>query len=449
MMKRFLLIWLLGLLLIACDDKKLPLSPSTALEKYINNGDENFSWVVKDEFDIEELHVAVLKVMSQEWRGIKWTHQVTVISPPEISSNGALLFINGGSNEYGEPNWRGKDDGALRMMSLIAKKNKAVVAILSQVPNQPLFGELTEDALISYTLHNYRNDRDLTWPLLFPMTKSAVRAMDAVQEYSRSGLKSKISGFVVSGASKRGWTTWLTASQDKRVIAIAPMVIDVLNMPVNIDYQKQVWGDYSIEIQDYVNLGIAQDINTDDGRELTTMIDPYSYRERIDMPKMIFIGTNDPYWPVDAVKHYIAGIPGENYIHYVPNTGHDLGDGREAIQVLSAFFNMIINKRKMPECKWEIRADSTEITVNINASDDLVEAYIWQCNSLDRDFRDDIFDSAIIEPRKFRNLDVIVKYPESGYRAFYIELVYPDPVDGEYSVTTRMFVAGEKELFLN
>ncbi|HCO84802.1 MAG TPA: PhoPQ-activated pathogenicity-like protein PqaA type, partial [Arenibacter sp.] len=119
----------------------------------------------------------------------------------------------------------------------VAEKNKAIVAIVRQVPNQPLYDGLTEDELISFTLHNYKNDKDLTWPLLFPMVKSAVRAMDAVQEFSSKNLEKEVTRFTVTGASKRGWTTWLTGANDKRVETIAPMVIDVLNMPVSLDYQ--------------------------------------------------------------------------------------------------------------------------------------------------------------------------------------------------------------------
>ena len=63
---------------------------------------------------------------------------------------------------------------------------------------------------------------------------------------------------MVSGASKRGWTTWLTGASDSRVVAIAPMVIDILNMPVNLDYQVKMWKDYSVQIEDYVKLGIPQ-----------------------------------------------------------------------------------------------------------------------------------------------------------------------------------------------
>ena len=108
---------------------------------------------------------------------------------------------------------RGGDDEFIMTMAQVAKKNSAVVAIIWQIPNQPLYDDLTEDELISFTLHNFRNDGDFTWPLLFPMVKSAVRAMDAVQEFSKETLQHDIASFVVTGASKRGWTTWLTGAE--------------------------------------------------------------------------------------------------------------------------------------------------------------------------------------------------------------------------------------------
>lgn len=43
------------------------------------------------------------------------------------------------------------------------------------------------------------------------MTKAAVRAMDTVQGFAAEAGKI-IRDFLVLGGSKRGWTTWLTAS---------------------------------------------------------------------------------------------------------------------------------------------------------------------------------------------------------------------------------------------
>jgi len=66
---------------------------------------------------------------------------------------------------------------------------------------------------------------------------------------------------------------WLVgASSDPRVVALAPMVIDVLNLPVNLNYQIEVWKDYSDQIEDYVKLGIPQGVESESGKNITTMV---------------------------------------------------------------------------------------------------------------------------------------------------------------------------------
>ena len=92
--------------------------------------------------------------------------------PKEVAHDGALLLITGGSIKEGIPNWSSNEEDKKSIsFAQVAQKNKAIVAIVRQVPNQPLYDGLTEDALISFTLHNYKNDKDPTWPLLFPMVK--------------------------------------------------------------------------------------------------------------------------------------------------------------------------------------------------------------------------------------------------------------------------------------
>ena len=107
-------------------------------------------------------------------------------------------------------------------------------------------------------------------------------------------------------------------------------------------------------------------------KALNTMIDPYSYRKALTMPKMIFIGTNDEYWPVDAIKNYLDSIPGKNLIHYVPNAGHDLGGGKQALTGLSAFFGTTLLQRNYPECQWECRRAGNAIKLDVAASKDLL-----------------------------------------------------------------------------
>tara|TARA_Y100001980_G_scaffold46355_1_gene30700 strand:- start:138123 stop:139472 length:1350 start_codon:yes stop_codon:yes gene_type:complete len=436
---------ILILLLFSCQtNKELPLSPETALQKYLENGDDNYHWVMKEKYSVEGKPVTAydLVLTSQQWREHTWKHQLTILVPENLTKTGSLLFITGGSNKKTEPNFKKKDDDTTLGMAMIAEKNQAIVSIIRQTPNQPLYDDLVEDELISFTLHNFKNDGDYTWPLLFPMVKTAVRAMDAVQEFAKSDLDVKVDQFVVSGASKRGWTTWLTGAMDPRVMAIAPMVIDVLNMPVSLDYQIEVWKDYSVQIQDYVELEIPQTSRTEKGAAITTMVDPYSYREKLTMPKLIFIGTNDEYWPVDAIKNYLDDIPGKNLIEYVPNAGHGLGDGVQALQALSSFLAITLNGKEYPTCEWNVEENGKEVMISTTTtSDKLIDALIWSADSEDRDFRDEEFGSKSLNAKQLRKIDTTVSFPESGYRAFYIDLKYVDPIGEEYVVSTRMFVA--------
>ncbi|MEN8226749.1 MAG: PhoPQ-activated protein PqaA family protein [Bacteroidota bacterium] len=437
-------VFMIGLALIAfisCTTSTLPVTPETALQNYLQTEDQSFAWELSGSQDINGLTAHTLILTSQKWREHIWKHTLTILVPEEMSHDGALLFITGGKNKEGNPIKRGGDDEFIMTMAQVAKKNSAMVAIIWQIPNQPLYDDLTEDALISFTLHNYKNDGDFTWPLLFPMVKTAVKAMDAVQEFSKETIQHDIDRFVVTGASKRGWTTWLTGANDPRVEAIAPMVIDVLNMPVSLDYQVHVWKEYSIQIEDYTELGIPQDVHTENGDDITTMVDPYSYREKLTMPKMIFIGTNDEYWPVDAIKHYYDEIPGENYIHYVPNAGHGLGDGQQALTALSAFFGNTLLHEKYPLCNWEIAENESLITLSVETTPDkLLGAMLWSSDSEDRDFRDEVWSSGDVEYLDPENFEVEVDIPESGYRAFYLDLRYSDPMGGAYTKSTRMFV---------
>jgi PhoPQ-activated pathogenicity-related protein len=333
------------------------------------------------------------------------------------------------------------------ILAAIASKNKAIVALIKQVPNQPLFDGKTEDELISYTLHQFKQDKDYSWPLLFPMVKTAVRSMDAIQEFSSKKLHHTINNFVISGASKRGWTTWLSnAIDDKRVKAIGPMVIDMLNMPKSLSYQLETYGEYSIQIEDYVKLGIPQGADTPDGKAITTMVDPYSYRDKMTIPKIIFIGTNDEYWTADAIKHYYDKIPGKNLIHYVPNAGHNLGGGKQALEALSAFFGLTLQDKEYPVCTWNVvkGKEGFELTVNA-APGDLQDAAIWGTTSADRDFRNNLWLTRRVKPQG-SVVKYTIPYTKKGFQAFYMDLKYKDPNGGSYTVSTRVFTTNTKEV---
>ncbi|MEO8960718.1 MAG: PhoPQ-activated protein PqaA family protein [Ginsengibacter sp.] len=448
LLSSFSLVIIVQLFLVQIITAQDKVTPADALQHYINTPDPAYQWEIKDSFEIKGVKGYDLLLTSQKWRQYTWRHQLTVLSPKENNYDGALLFITGGSDKNEQPNWKKPNDDLAEMFASLAAKNKAIVAIIRQVPNQPLYDSLTEDALISYTLHQFKGDNDYTWPLLFPMVKSAVKAMDAVQEFSGKNLHHPINRFVISGASKRGWTTWLTGASDPRVQAIGPMVIDILNMPVNLKHQLDAYGEYSVQIEDYVKLGIVQGMGTESGNALVTMIDPYSYRKKLTMPKMLFMGTNDEYWVIDNVKNYLKDIPGNNLIHYVPNAGHGLGDGKSAFSALGAFFGITMRNDTYPVCTWKTSTSKKGVKITVNASADiLLGAKVWYANSDDKDFRNEQWKSRDLDVSHKAKIKTTEQFPAKGYKAFYVDLTYQDANGGEYTVSTRAFmVDGNKIL---
>ena len=265
---------------------------------------------------------------------------------------------------------------------------------LFQVPNQPLLDGKEEDELIAETFVRYLQSGDEEWPLLFPMVKSAVRAMDAVQAWARESSK-PAARFVVTGGSKRGWTTWLTGAVDDRVVAIAPMVIVMLNLGKQGANQLKVWGQYSEQIHDYVERGLMEKTQTPSGTKLWKMVDPYTYRGRLAKPKLLINGTNDRYWTLDALDFYWDGLKGPKYLIELPNAGHGLDQNREwAISGLGAFFRHTITGRPMPRISWAFdTGDRGEATLTIRAEPAPKAARLWTAKSASRDFRESRWES--------------------------------------------------------
>jgi PhoPQ-activated pathogenicity-related protein len=425
-------------------------SPSTALQRYLHNGDTLFHLAYKKSFDVGKVKGYDLLLISQRWQQYTWKHQLTILAPSKNRYDGALLFIAYGLNNKKTrmPEWEKPGNDLMQEMSKIAEKNNAIVAIVRQVPNEPLFGGLKENSLVAYTLKQFQeHPTDYTWPLLFPMVKSAIKAMDAVQKFSKKKLHHTISRFVISGTSKRGWTTWLTAASDPRVAAIGPMVFDMLNIPSSLAYQKKTYGHYSKKVGDFTKLGILQNSGSPSYKALIQMIDPYSYRKKLTMPKMLFMGTNDPYWVIDNVKNYLPEIPGTNLINYTPNAGHFLNHNVLAYPALSAFFGIILNHGNYPKCVWSTSVQGNAVKLNVKASaDQLLGAKIWYADSKDKDFRDENWHSRNLNVSHQSEVTAKEPLPSTGFHAFYMALTYKNPEGGKYVICTRAFMTDTQQI---
>jgi len=73
---------------------------------------------------------------------------------------------------------------------------------------------------------------------------------DLIEEFMKNELDHVIDGFFVAGGSKRGWVTWFTGVvEPQRVIAIAPVVLDILNMHVSLKHSFMSLGNWSFAFE--------------------------------------------------------------------------------------------------------------------------------------------------------------------------------------------------------
>jgi PhoPQ-activated pathogenicity-related protein len=384
---------------------------------------------------------------SQTWRGTVWKHQLFIVRPDHlrVPATQALLFIDGG-------NWKPEYDSATardmpregRIFVRLANALQAPLAIVRQVPFEPLFDGRREDALIAYTFDRYLDTQDPDWPLLLPMVKSAARAMDAVQQLARQQWGLPLERFTVTGASKRGWTSWLTAAVDPRVAGVAPMVIDMLNMRAQIQLQRQTFGRLSEQVQDYEQIHFPERIDSPAGRELVSIVDPYSYRDRLTVPKLILLGTNDPYWPLDALNIYWGGLPEQKRVLYLPNQTHDLRDIDRLIGGLAALNRYSTQGRALPELSGVFAQQNGRLTLTVHSDQRPKRVLAWSATSATRDFRQAHWRS---HPCKRSGSDYECDTETGGDKrtALYAEAVYQDHGEPSFSLSTTVHISGEPQ----
>jgi PhoPQ-activated pathogenicity-related protein len=407
------------------------VAQQTALDRYLVNDDASFKWEIRRTGMVGETKFAELRVTSQTWQETQWKHQLFVIVPPNVGdSKHAFMLITGGAwrEELLKDAEGEKLPREAEMFAKIAEQLETPVAVMLQVPFQPMFDNKYEDALISLTFEKFVETGDEHWPLLLPMVKSAVKGMDATEQYLAQHHELEVDTFTVAGASKRGWTTWLTGAVDKRATAIAPIVIDVLNMAPQMKHQREVWGGYSDEIKDYTEKGLQELLETDKGTALRAIVDPYSYRDRLTQPKLVIIGTNDDYWPIDSLNLYWDDLKGEKYILYVPNNGHGISDYARLIGTTNALHHQASGAKKMPELNWEFTeavsaTETRTIRLAIESDEKPLKVQVWSATADKQDFRRSKWESRVVyaqDDKYVYEADV----PEQGSLAFFGEVIF-------------------------
>lgn len=423
------------------------VSEQTALDKYVAAPDPTYKYELVSKAPGKDYTTYVIDMTSQTWRSTSevnrnvWKHWMTITVPAQVKSTKSLLFISGGSNSSLAP--KAADEQFVR----VARSTNSVVTELKMIPNEPLtFSDdkksRTEDEIIAYTWDKYLKTGDEKWPLRLPMTKAAVRAMDTVQSFCAKTANVKVDGFVVAGGSKRGWTTWTTAAVDKRVVAIIPFVIDLLNIEPSFKHHYEAYGYYAPAVGDYEEIGLMQWTGTPQYRALMKIEEPFEYRQRLTMPKFIINATGDQFFVPDSWKFYFNELSGVKYLRYVPNADHSL-KGSDALMTLTACYSAVLTGAKLPEFTW---ARDDDGSIRVKTKDKPTAVKLWQAtNPGARDFRltsiGPKWTSTPLTEVASGEYFGKVTTPGRGWTAYFVEMTYPSGASlAPFKFTTGVYV---------
>ncbi len=371
----------------------------TALDDYVHSVDESYKYEVIERITGEGFTTYIVDLTSQTFltnkdiNRTKWKHWLIIVSPDQIKHTTGMLVIGGGDNDGSVP--KEPDQLALEY----AKATNSVVATLGMVPNQPLtfVGENKprwEDAIIAYSWDKYLTTGEERWPLRMAMTKSAVAAMDTIQSILLEEENKEIKKFVVTGASKRG----------------------------------------DMEITDWWA--------SEEMRSLIRLVDPFSMKERFEMPKSLVNAAGDEFFLPTSSQFYFDELPGEKYLRYVPNANHNVSEGTDALETILAFYASILNGVDRPKFSWELKKDGS---IRVLSESKVKEVIMWSAtNQKARDFRKDTIGNSWESKVLQRNEDGTYlgkpTKPKKGWKAYFIEMTYETPFGLNLKLTTPVRV---------
>ncbi len=437
----------------------------TVLAQYVNTPDNAFQYrLVNTRYEL--LYTTyILDLTSQQWhadevRPKHWKHWLVIVEPrllglyteylpffSLIRTDRALLYIIRGDADHED-----RPTAASAQAVNIAMRTQSVVAELHGVPIGPV-AFLDEQPETDWwdNLNPFDNDKDkvlreedslqarsfdlalatgdMTWALMAPMVKAVVRGMDVIQHFLQQRFWGRrvVNGFVLAGHSKRGHAAWLTAALDKRVVGVAPISYDLLNLAEQIALQEASWPDRSPEQGINEEFDLYRRFKSATGYALIANIDPYAYRDQLTIPAMIMVGSSDNYSCSDSANLYVNDLPGEVRLFYAANQGHAINELPEVHNNLTAFYQYGIKHLPMPDFTWS-GLENGVFTITPHTQKPVAVTLWTATNPATRDFREVAgitwTATPIEENAEGAYTGAVPRLAAGGYTAYYVELHY-------------------------
>ncbi|MCD3099836.1 PhoPQ-activated pathogenicity-related family protein, partial [Salmonella enterica] len=397
------------------------------------------------------------ELLSQHWSPddmvtpAQWRHNVDIYIPETAKEHHALVVVNNGINYDKGVQITGKPgDFPQETLASISRDTNTIVISVSDIPNQYLTFQddkkpLKEDESVSrsWALFMEAPEKRELMPLNIPMVTALSQAMRlAKKELTQWNINS----FIITGISKRGWTTWLSAIADPDVEAIVPFAIDLLDIDASLEHIYQSYGgNWPITFYPYYQQGIDEKMKSPTFTQLRQVIDPLRYlntiyQPRLAIPKYIINASGDDFFVPDNTRFYYSKLPGVKSLRIVPNMNH-YSINQFAEESLVPFINRFQSKKTLPQLIGLIHHH----LLTVYFSEAPVKVVRWTANNPNaRDFRYACgirYKPLTIDIPANNKISITLNEPKTGWEATYIEATFNDG----YVATSQVYITPDEK----
>jgi PhoPQ-activated pathogenicity-related protein len=457
----------------------------TALDEYVNDESDMhvFQWhkVTEYRFDNQSCTVHILNVTSHRYIDESWSNRATwwhfmgVAIPDNPTRDFAYMFIDGGGNgdPPGSSGPPGPTDARVRIAYEIAGMTGYFGAFILQIPNggvrfsnDPDNMSRTEDKFIAWTWKTYIDPDDKYYknPSILarmPMTKGCTRGLTAISEFIESETGRVVNTFGVGGGSKRGWTAWSVAATDRRVIAVTPMVMSLLNFNDTLQAHYRNLGGWTWVFNDYWELNLTQhfhdDLVTNWDYGLWSYEDMFRYEPRLALiPKLLVSACGDEFFLLTDHPYWWNEMGGEKWLMMNQNAEHSLAPWYEKIGETVGSWLMLLYEEELPyvpQMVWLQGITATgaaRILASTDSTPDVIQgwqAHTWR-NDTRKDFRLVVGYPPFIHPVVWRDYpvtslggnlyEIVLEQDLPGFGGAFIDLIWTRFTGNRLHLTTSV-----------
>jgi len=169
-------------------------------------------------------------------------------------------------------------------------------------------------------------------------------------------------------------------------------------------HQWKSYGGWTWALSDYLDMNIMTRLDIPEMRQLQENVDPFFYKDRLTMPKLVVNAVLDEFQQPDDTHYWWNEMPEPKHFLITPNAEHSEATGIfEIVPAIGTWMVHLLRKQKIPEFTWDIDKRTGAITATLNDVGEVYEASVWYAHSCGtnpdgikrRDFRIMSLDSAL------------------------------------------------------